>query len=238
MGGTIIIHPIFFLILAVFTGAAAASPAQTQADSPQDIGRPYPGHEQSVGAFRGLTELGVMMDLSFRYSHLGDSSMSGAYSGLPQLGTTLSLATGDRSRFFLSVHYGQKSGDPYHDIDGFSDEDGMTVKALPLMIGMKYNTSQRQDFRLYLGGAFIYSFLWEDLTTRNANNNPVLVEASGNGTGYYFFVGPEFPLGKGSQALGAEFGFGGSKGEVRKSSHSHGVNMTGVQARVYFTFGL
>ncbi len=217
---------------------ATISVAQTDPDNQQSVGVPYPGKAEPAGAFRGLTEIDTMVDLSFMYTHLRGDDMSGAYGGLPQLGAGISFATGDRTRFFLSAHYGKKSGDPYFSIDGLSDEDGLTVKALPLMIGIKINTSQRQDFRLYLGGAFQYTFLWEDLTTGDVNDNPMDIEASGSGAGYYFFLGPEFPLGKGNSALGAEFGFGGSKGNVSASSHSHGVDLTGVHARVYYTLGL
>ncbi len=57
-------------------------------------------------------------------------------------------------------------------------------------------------------------------------------------TGYYLFFGPEFPLGKGTDALGLEFATGGTKGSLVNSSYSHDVDLTGYHLRVYYTFGI
>ncbi len=226
------------LLAIILCIAATVSPAQGKIVVPDDIGQPYPGNQPSAGVFPGLHEIQTMVDFSIMYTDLRGMDMRGSYGGLPQLGAGLSFATSDRTRFFISARYGRQSGDPYHDIDGLSDPNGITLEAVPLMIGMKINASRRQDFRLYVGGAFQYTFLWEDVTTGDVNDNPMDIEAYGTSTGYYLFIGPEFPLGLGNSALGAEFGFGGSKGDVTASSHSHGVDLTGVHVRVYFTFGL
>lgn len=215
--------------------AATGSMAQVESNS---IGSPYPGDESSEGTFQGLPEIQTMLDFSFMYTDLRGEDMGGTYGGLPLLGAGISFATSDQIRFFISASYGRNSGDPYHDIEGFSDDGGITLKALPVMIGLKVNTSTRKSFRLYVGGAFQYAFLWENLPTVDSNNQPADIEASGTATGYYLFIGPELPLGKGNSAVGAEFGFGGSKGNVTDSSHRHAVDLTGAQARIYFTFGL
>ncbi len=172
------------------------------------------------------------------YTHFTGKDMDGSYGGLPQIGAGLSFALGDRTRFFISARYGKASGDPYHNLEGFSDADGLTLKALPLMIGFKLNASEREDFRLYLGGAFQYAFLWEDIPAENQAGVSQTLKTSGTGTGYYLLLGPEFPLGEGKNAVGLEFGYGGSKGDVTAGTHGHGVDLTGLHARIYFTLGL
>ena len=227
-------HPSIIILIIMVAVNISGAAAQTEAGNSQEVG----GTAPVGGAFPGLKEINTMVDLSFMYTHFSGNDMRGSYTGLPQFGAGISFATSERTRFFFSARYGQKSGDPYHDIDGFSDPDGITVKALPIMFGMKINASGRQDFRLYVGGAFQYAFLWENVSTVDGSDNPQDVEASGTGPGYYLFMGPEFPLGQGGSALGVEFGYGGSKGDVVSGSHYHGVDLTGAHARIYFTFGI
>jgi len=226
-----------FSILVLLVISATGSFAQTDSEFQQSVGTAYPGTPTADKPFPGLKEMGAQLDLFYMYTNFQGDDMSATYGGLSQFGAGISFATGDRTRFFISARYGQSSGDPYHSIDGISLEDGVTVKALPLLIGMKINASSRKDFRCYFGGGFQFAFTWEDINTSDGNDNPVDMETSGTTTGYYVFVAPEFPLGK-SKALGAEFGWGGSKGDVKSSSHSHGVDLTGAHVRVYFTFDL
>jgi len=178
------------------------------------------------------------VELSFMCTDLSDLEMGGAYGGLPQFGLGVSFDMGERTRFFVSGHFGSKSGDPYHNLEGLSDEDGIQIDVLPLMMGLKVNASTRPGFRLYMGGALQYVFFWESVSNGDLYSNPQDIEASGAAPGYYFFMGPEIPLGRGGNALGAEFGFGGSEGTAVSSSHSHGVDLRGIHARVYFTIGL
>jgi hypothetical protein len=227
----------FFPLLIMTALAANLSFAQTNSNPYNEIAEPS-AEDVPSGAFTGLKELQTMLDFSFMYSDFNDDDMSGSYGGFPQIGAGVSLATGDRTRFFLSARYGKKSGDPYHDIDGISDPDGITVKALPMMIGMKFNASNRKDFRLYFGGAFQYAFTWEKISTGDGNDNPLDIDASGSTTGYYLFLSPELPLGQGTDALGVDFGFGGSKGNLTSADHSHGVDLTGLHVRIYYTFGV
>ncbi len=179
-----------------------------------------------------------MADISFAYTDLRGQDMDGPYGGLSQGGLGISLATGDRSRFFISAHFGRRSGDPYYDVDGLSDEDGLRLEVIPLRVGVKLNASERKDFRLYLGGAFQYAFFKETMTTGDTSGNPVTLDATGTGTGYYLFVGPEIPVGGETGGVGAEIGYGGTKGDATSGSHSHGVDLTGIQLRFYYTFGL
>ena len=235
LNGRLVISTQFkFIVTALLILGATCALAQ---DDTQDVGNPFPGENAPIGAFPGLTELGAQLDLFYMYTNFSGEDMSESYGGMSQFGTGISMATGDRTRFFISARYGQSTGDPYYDIEGMSNEDGITVKALPIMFGMKINASRRQDFRLYVGGAFQFAFIWENLSTSDVNGNPMDVEASGTGTGYNIFIAPEFPLSD-SKALGAELSWGGTKGDITDTGHSHAVDLTGFSARLYFTFGL
>jgi len=224
---------VFFALIAI----SAHVSAQPDDTAPQEVGQPY-GGGQDPKPFAGLTELNTTLDFSFMYTHLRGQDMTGTYGGLPQIGAGISFAFSPRNRFFMSLGYGHQSGDPYWDIDGFSNDGSISVQTIPLLLGLKTNASSRKNFRFYFGMAVQLAYVTENIPIGELNGIPQTNSPSGLTTGYYLFFGPEFPLGKGTDALGMEFGIGGTKGSLKSGSYSHNVDLTGYKMRVYYNFGI
>ncbi len=224
---------IFFALIAISANVSA----QPDDTAPQEVGIPFPGGQEPK-PFAGLTELNTTLDFSFMYTHLRGQDMAGSYGGVPQIGAGISFAFSQRNRFFMSLGYGHQSGDPYWDVDGFSNDGSITVQTIPLLLGLKTNASSRKTFRLYFGMAVQLTHVTEKISTGELNGDAQTISPSGLTTGYYLFFGPEFPLGKGTDALGMEFGIGGTKGSLNSGSYSHNIDLTGYSMRVYYNFGI
>ncbi len=164
--------------------------------------------------------------------------MAGTYGGLPQVTAGISWALGNRSRFFLATGYGRRNGDPYWDINYFDTDQDIELQTVPFFMGLKFNASANKEFRLYFGAAAQMTYAKETIQTGIINGEPTFITPSGLLTGYYLFVGPEFPLGEGSDSLGMEFGFGGTKGSVDTDGHGHDVDLTGYHLRIVYSLGL
>ncbi len=184
-----------------------------------------------------MKEADTRIEFSYLHTLLSGEHIGETYGYLPQLGAGVSLALSDRSRIFMSLHYGRKSGDPYWDVPSFSGPN-ITVQNVPLMFGAKTNASSRHSYRLYFGAAMQLTYLKEKTYTADSYGNPLEENATGWATGYYFFVAPEFPLSKNGNALGCELAWGGSKGTVRASHQSHGVDLSGFNMRLYYSLDL
>jgi len=224
---------IVILLIAITTNAYSQS-GDTEA---LEVGVGFPGGPPPE-PYSGYIELNTALDFGIMYTHFSGDDMSGTYGGIPQLSTGLSWAMGDRSRFFMSIGYGRKSGDPYWDIEHFETDQDITVQTMPFLIGLKFNASSRKDFRLYFGAAAQLTYAWETIPTGMSDGEFTSSTPSGLLTGYYLFVGPEFSLGNGTDAIGLEIGIGGSKGEVSGDGNSHDVDLTGYHIRAFYTLGM
>ena len=224
---------IVFLLIA-FSTNAFAQPGDTDT---LEVGTGFPGGPPP-DPYSGYIELNTALDLGINYTHFSGEDMSGSYGGIPELDARISWAMGDRSRFFLSVGYGRKCGDPYWDIEHFDSDQNMTVQTMPFLMGIKFNASTRKNVRLYFGAAAQLTYAWETLPTGISNGEATTSTSSGLITGYYLFVGPEFPLGQGTDAVGLEFGIGGTKGEISAAGNRHDIDLTGYRVRAFYSFEL
>ena len=202
--------------------------------SANEIGTPASSSQPIV-----LNELSPELDFSFTYHHLTNFDLNKTYSFLPQLGVGISFQTTQNLRTFFSLRYGQRSGSPFHDLEGFDSEPEVTIKTVPFHVGMKYNLAQSSRFRVYAGFAFILAWTREEVPPQldhdgNLDSSP----ASELTTGYMITFAPEWVLGQGSNSLGLEVGFGGTMGTLYGETHSHEVDLTGYSGRVYFVLGL
>lgn len=178
-------------------------------------------------------------DFSFAYQHLTGQDMEETYSNLPYFGAGFSFLIAPELRTYLGLRYGWKSGDPYHDIPGFENGQNITVKTLPFLIGLKLNLARSTRVRFQLGLALMLSYTWEKVTPQiDPYGGLDDATASNVLAGYMATFGPEWYLGNGPNAIGLEFGYGGTKGTLSTDSNQHSIDLTGFSGRIYYILGL
>jgi hypothetical protein len=211
------------IVLAILAGLGT-TPALAQTSS--EIGAP-------AGGGLNLENL-ALPDFSPRYhlrlgaDHIIDEELRESYGLVPgaELGVTVAISR--YGSFFANLGYFRSEGDPYFDLDGLSDEEGLLLQTVPLTVGFMLNASQNPHFRLNFGGGLGPNYVRERVPGLEED-----LTADGLVLGWRYFVRPEFNLGRG--ALGLELGVGGSKGRLRGEGHGHDIDLWAFQPRIVYT---
>jgi len=218
---------------------AAAGSTGVRADPwTHSLGPEFAVPDTSAGeAFPELEDLEAQIDLGVRYTGFTGEDMRRTYGGIPvaALGATVRLSR--VARMFTSVGYGRATGDPFYDLPS-GGPDRATVTTVPFTLGLKADLAHSRRIRFYAGIAFEVAWMREEVPVLDSGGRLLTGGASGTSTGVVLGMGPEFVLGDGGRALGAEIGWGGAKGDVTATGHVHQVDLTGIRGRVYLALGL
>jgi hypothetical protein len=225
-----------FLIIPGFLGDGG--PTFAQEDPIPEIGGSPGESADDPNAFADLTILNTHLDLAFQYARFTGEDMRRTYGVLPMVTAGLSFQVARASRLFLSLGYGENSGNPFYDNPGLIAEDQVSVRYVPLQIGMKFDLAKSTRIHVYAGLGLELAWMEETVPLRDQNGDIADVSSSGVNSGYQVTFGPEFVLGQGGQALGMELGWGGSKGSISSPGHEHEIDMTGYRGRVYLALEL
>ena len=231
--------PTAFLIFLIIPGFLCdRGPALAQEDPIPEIGGSPGEAEDDPDAFADLNILDTHLDLSFQYARFTGEDMRDTYQELPMVTAGVSFQTTRTSRLFLSLGYGENTGDPFYDTPGMTAEDPVKVRYVPLQIGMKFDLARSTRIHVYTGLALEIAWMEETIPLRDESGEVSDVSSSGINSGYQITFGPEFVLGQGGQAVGLEVGWGGSKGTITAANHYHDIDMTGYRGRLYLALGL
>jgi len=215
-------------------------PSFAATDNYPEVGVPASGSMEDSGNFRDLLldDLGTELELSLGYNILTGQGIKNTYGGLSQAGVGISFLVTHHIRTFLRLDYSFASTDPYQDVPGFDAPEETTVKSIPMTFGLKFNMSQNQRLRLFMGIGMQVAWQQEESFDISFDGNVNTRDASGFNFGFVGTFGPELVLGKNKNLLGLEFGLGGTKGDVSDGAYSHHIDMTGFTTRVYYAFNL
>lgn len=226
-----ILKPVLVMSIVVMISTFTTGQAGAQ---DTEIAAPAKGSAKIV-----LDELGTEFDFSLSYLNFADQDMDATYSYLPMLGAGISFRIAPELRTFLALRYGKKSGDPYHDLPGFDSGPDITVKTLPFLLGLKYNLARSSRIRVQVGYALMLAYTREAGITQVGYNNTLDDSAASEIlTGYLMTFAPEWIVGSGSQAVGLEMSYGGTKGTLHSDYDSHDIDLTGFSGRLYYLFNL
>lgn len=209
-----------------------------QEDYIPEIGVSATSPSAGSGVFSELDSLDTKLDLSAQYTSFTGEDMRDSYDGLPVIAVGFSFQTTSKARTFLSLGYGENTGDPYYSLPGFSSADIIKVRSVPLQLGMKVDLAQSRRIRVYAGAAFEIAWMEETIPILDDSGSVVNRSASGISSGFHLTFGPEIVLGQSGHAVGLEIGWGGSKGSITTKGHKHGIDLTGYRGRLYLALGL
>lgn len=231
--------PAIFLIFLMVPGFMYhVDPALAQEDPIPEIGGSPEESPDDPDALADLNILNTHLDLGFQYARFTGEDMGDTYQELPMVTAGVSFQAARTSRFFLSLGYGENTGDPFYDTPGMSGEDQVSVRYVPLQFGMKFDLARSTRIHVYAGLGLEIAWMEETIPLRDENGDITDVSSSGINSGYQITFGPEFVLGQGGQALGLEVGWGGSKGSISAAGHEHNIDMTGYRGRLYLALAL
>jgi hypothetical protein len=228
---------LLLLILLAATTTPLSTQAQGGAGGDPEIGNPSSSHAEFPKPDLSIDDLQPKLGIGLQYNHFRSQDENGTYGGIPLLTATLDFALSTRATGFLSVGYGQTSGDPYFDQPGFigsGDENELTV--LPMELGFKTDFSRNSRLHFYLGAALEMAWVRETYPTGVSNQDYDENDPSGLLFGFNLFMGPEFKLGEGGHHLGLQVGYAGMKGDINNSYHS--IDMSGARVRAYWALSL
>ncbi len=192
-------------------------------------------HEIETASWNTDTEL----DLSVSTLFFTGEDMRKTYSVFPMLGVGASFRMAPETRLTMGLRYGQKSGNPYYQDNGFESGPDSQLKTLRYLMGMKYNLSRTENFKVYVGISFALGWAWEKLSLSPIDSGLAAGEtANGWTTGFQMTFAPEWTLSPNGRALGMELGYGGTKGELTNNTMDHAVDITGLSGRIYYVIKL
>jgi len=165
-----------------------------------------------------------------------DEEMDATYGLVPGVGLGVSIAPGASTRIRFRVRYLSSTGDPYHDLPGFTAPRRSRVTAVPLSLGVCQTLVPGRRVR-FDGGLDLGLGLFRERIPDPDQPGDDLVY-TGSGLGLSVFAGPALTLGHGRR-LALEAGWSGLEADL-----DHGrlpditTNLTGFFARVSLAFTL
>ena len=227
---------LFILILLIFPNGGSRLLAQVNTNL--ELGGSAP-LTKGVAAF--LDELNILdtqLDLSAQYTRFTGEDMRDSYGGLPMVGVGFSFRATRNSRVFVSIGYGENTGDPFYSTPGIAAEDHIKVRYVPVQWGMKVDLARSTRIHVYAGIAVELAWVEETIPQLDDQGTAANLPSSGINSGYYLTFGPELVLGKSGHSVGLEIGWGGSKGTITTNGHAHQIDMTGYRARLFLALAL
>jgi len=215
--------PIKILALALLAGLWAF-PARSQNVS--EVGGPAATSLQDRNL--SLPDFTPRYHLRIGADNIFNEELNESYGLLPGAEVGVTLAISRHARFFANLGYFRTQGDPYYDLDGMSDEDGLLLQTIPMTVGVLLNASENPHFRLHFGAGLGPHYVRERIPDLEGN-----LTADGLLMGWHFFMCPEFDLGQG--ALGVELGVGGARGRLTEGHHRHDIDLWAFQPRIVYT---
>lgn len=226
-----------FPVLAFLTGLPMGASAWNNS-VPVEFAEPDSISTLEGDVFPGIDGLEGQLALGVRYTWFTGEDMREVYGGMPvvELGFTARISR--YSYFFTSVGYGRATGDFFDGTLDLDDDDMARIQTVPFQLGLKVDFARNSSLHVYGGFAVEIAWMEEEIPTLDYQSRLTTEPASGTNTGYALTFGPEFILGEKGNALGFEVGWGGAKGPVSTSGHSHDLDLTGLRGRVYFALAL
>ena len=233
-----LILPVLLVSVGILSIPGNGGQLLAQEDYVSEVGGSDSPPLEGSGYLHELGTLDTNLDLSGQYTSFTGEDMSDSYGGLPVIAVGFSFQTSSKVRTFLSLGYGENTGDPYYSLPGFSAEDNIKVRYVPLQLGMKVDLAQSRRIRVFAGAALEIAWMEETIPFLDDSGSVVNKSASGINSGFILTFGPEIVLGQGGQAVGLEIGWGGSKGTVSTEGHKHDIDLTGYRGRLYLALNL
>ncbi len=230
--------PALLVSLSILSPLGNRGQLLAQEDYVSEVGVSASSPSEGEGIIHELDFLDTKLDLSAQYTSFTGEDMRDSYGGLPGIAVAFSFQTSSKTRTFLSLGYGENTGDPYYSLTGFSAADNIKVRFVPLQIGMKVDLAQSRRIHVYAGAALEIAWMEETIPFLDDFGSVVNLSASGINSGFNLTFGPEIVLGQGGQAVGLEIGWGGSKGTISAEGHKHDIDLTGYRGRLYLALGL
>jgi len=232
------IPPVLLVSLCILSTLGSCDQLLAQDDYVSEVGGSASSSGEDSGIIHELDDLEAKLDLSAQYTSFTGEDMRDSYGGLPVIAIGFSFQTASKTRTFISLGYGENTGDPYHNLSGFSAADNIKVRAVPLQLGMKVDLAKSRRIHVFAGAAFEIAWMEETIPFLDDSGSVVNKSASGLNSGFNLTFGPEIVLGRGGRAVGLEIGWGGSKGSVSAKGHKHDIDLTGYRGRLYLALGL
>ncbi len=160
---------------------------------------------------------------------LDNDDLDRTYGLLPSFGLGVSWLLVAQTRLVFGVRYARSGGDPYYDMPDFRSDDGATLRAVPVTLGVRGNLNPHSRLRYHLGCALQVAWLQETVPVDGGLNR-----FTGYGVGALLTSGPEWRSRDGRRALGLELAWGGRGGHIDHGADSHDVDLTGIHARLYY----
>ena len=174
---------------------------------------------------------------TFTWTSFSDDDMHDTYDGLPAAGLEAQFALGRETQAYVSVEYGQATGDPFYDTASAGAVESR-LRVVPMTIGLKLNASRNARVAAYLGVGAQLTWAQEETPAAPDPDGPQIGKDAGWGEGLVLSFGPEWRHPNDRLGVGLEVSWGGSEIHVGKGSRKHGVNTVGTRGRVYVTWRL
>ncbi len=178
-----------------------------------------------------IHDLDARLNASFGRMMITDPDAGVQYDGVWLGGLELSAAMTRESRFFVSVHHGSTTGDPYAGDPTF-EGDGLDLRTTPIRVGLRLDSSANPAFRVYWTAAWQMAHVSEESPTLGGG------DATGWATGIHLAVAPEIPFGDGDRAVRLEVGWSGFGGEIVSDGRQYDLSLSGAWMALGATFGL
>lgn len=182
------------------------------------------------------------LDLTLRFTfgrvQFNDQDMSDTYGGMNGAGAQLAVRIAEATWFYMATGYAEASGNPYYDSPGFDGGDAVTVRTVPLRMGIRDDMVAHPDLAIWWGVAAETSWIREEIPSPVPDAFDSRAREDGWGFGLWLTFGPEYLWSGGDKGVGIEAAWGGSGGEVARGERRHDVNLSGVSVSLYLDWAL
>jgi hypothetical protein len=202
---------------------------------------PLCGWTADIGASGQDTRIGhpiPELSLLLGWNQFTTDDIDDTYGGLLSCGLRFCWTTSDRSEFFLAAQYGAVSGDPYYDVPTFEGFEAAHLRALPLQMGVRWNTTEQTRIRVYFGLAIEAVWAEEETPAISESRRDNMQADSGWVYGFRISLGPEWRSRDENRAVGLEIGYDECGGDIGKGRHRHDLNLSAFGARAYYAIQL
>jgi hypothetical protein len=168
--------------------------------------------------------------------HFSNEDMEGIYGTVPMVGLRGGLALARNSEFHVGAAYGSDSGDPYYGSTSFRGSHGARIKTLPLELELRFNVLEHPARRFYVGTGLQYLWVSERIPGTGTTDTSGGPTYSGWGWGWKVLAGPEWQLGAGRWAIGAQAALSWRDFNIHWENHRRLVDLSGLTVKAYLAF--
>ncbi len=195
-----------------------------------------PAAAQTTGDVSAGAGLGPILSCSVGASSFFNRDMDQTYGIVPSFLLRCAVPLQRGGEVFIGGGYLGDSGDPYHDVGGFSGGPSSRLRAMPLEVGVRGRPLRRVGSGLGIGLALQYVRVTERFPGSLRANPLERVEMTAWGWGLRVLALQEWWLPGTKWALGVEVSTGLGSAPVDYTSDDHRVSLAGVDLRGCVSF--